>query len=262
MKKSALLLCIAGSLIVSCASGPQDQKKTMSSLSANVTPGPNQSEILVQFSSSLFYTAEGHVNVFVDGEMMAQVSADTSERIIVNNGHHVILVRQPGKRKINISKKVDLKSQRLVFKVRPVFFTLGLKKEREIALAGIGSATVTIGEKLIEKLPQDASIAVISISTSKEEDAKFVISELEHALVNSNKYKIVDRNRLDAVRREQRFQLSGDVSDESAVSIGQMSGATIVITGAIASVDSSKTLSIKALDVKTGEIITMEREHY
>ena len=260
--KKYTLLCIACGLIMSCASGPQDQRKTMSSLSDKVTAGPNQSEILVQYSSSLFYTAEGHVNVFVDGEMVAQVSADTSERIIVTNGHHVILLRQPGKRKINISKKIDVKSQRTIFKVKPGVFTLGLRKEREIALAGIGTATAAIGKSLIDKLPKDASIAVINISTNKQDDAKFVIGELEHALLNSNKYKIVDRNRLDEVRKEQRFQLSGDVSDESAVSIGQMSGATIVITGDIASIEANKTLSIKALDVRTGEIITMEREHY
>jgi len=86
------------------------------------------------------------------------------------------------------------------------------------------------------------------------------IGELEYNLVNSGRFRIVDRRRLDQIRNEQNFQLSGDVDDNSAVSIGNMLGANIVITGEITGSGSNQRLIIKALDVRTGQIISMARE--
>jgi hypothetical protein len=85
---------------------------------------------------------------------------------------------------------------------------------------------------------------------------------LEFQLVASRKFSIVNRSALDAVRAEQNFQLSGDVSDESAVSIGQMLGASIVIIGNVTPVGANQRLSLSALDVRTAEIVTMAREDF
>jgi hypothetical protein len=56
--------------------------------------------------------------------------------------------------------------------------------------------------------------------------------------------------------------MSGDVSDATAVSIGQMLGANIVLTGSISGTGSDRRLSIRALDVRTAQIITMVREEF
>jgi curli biogenesis system outer membrane secretion channel CsgG len=56
--------------------------------------------------------------------------------------------------------------------------------------------------------------------------------------------------------------MSGDVSDESAVSIGQMLGANIVIIGSITETGRNQRLVLRALDVRTSEIITMAREEF
>jgi curli biogenesis system outer membrane secretion channel CsgG len=73
---------------------------------------------------------------------------------------------------------------------------------------------------------------------------------------------VVDRKSLDALREEQNFQISGDVDDDSAVSIGKMLGANIIITGSINGVDSTRRLRLKALDVKTAEILTMVSQRF
>jgi hypothetical protein len=70
---------------------------------------------------------------------------------------------------------------------------------------------------------------------------------------------LADRNALNAIRTEQNFQLSGEVSDESAVSIGNMLGANIVITGTLTGTGNMQRLTIKALDVKTAQILSMAR---
>jgi TolB-like protein len=119
-----------------------------------------------------------------------------------------------------------------------------------------------ISEKFIDELPEGSVIAVLNISSSDKASAVFIADELEFRLSNSKQFKIVDRKSLDAVRSEQQFQLSGEVSDESARSIGNLLGATIVITGSISGDGSSRRLTIKALDVESAEIISTAREAF
>jgi hypothetical protein len=112
----------------------------------------------------------------------------------------------------------------------------------------------------VDNLIKDSTIAVLNIFSSDNSTSEYVIGELEYTLVNAGKFKIVDRRRLDQIRNEQNFQMSGDVKDDDAVSIGNMLGATIVITGEITGIGSNQRLVIKALDVKTAQIIAMARE--
>jgi len=205
------------------------------------------------------------VNIFVNGEMKAQVMADTSERIIVPNGSYTLMARQAGKGNINFSTNIEANSQRFVFNVVQIFKTISLFKQSEMSLSnlsiGISRAVTNIGNKLADELPKSSSIAVLSISANQLDSAAFVISELEYILVSKG-YNIVDRHSLDAIKKEQDFQMSGYVSDESAVSIGHTLGANIVITGSLTESNAGNSLSVKALDVKTSQIISMPREFY
>jgi hypothetical protein len=124
----------------------------------------------------------------------------------------------------------------------------------------MAEATVNASVALAERIPENSTLAVLSIFSSESDTSEFIIGELEFNLVNSGKFRIVDRRRLDQIRNEQNFQLSGDVSDDSAVSIGHMIGATIVITGEISGAGSNQRLVLKAIDVETAQIITMVRE--
>jgi hypothetical protein len=117
-----------------------------------------------------------------------------------------------------------------------------------------------ISEKFIDTLFEGSVIAVLDISSGDTEAVLFITGELEHRLVESGKFTIVDRKSMDDLRSEQDFQSSGNVSDESAISIGNMLGANIVITGDISGEGTSRLLYLKALDVKTGEIVSSGRE--
>jgi TolB-like protein len=119
-----------------------------------------------------------------------------------------------------------------------------------------------ISEELIETIPAKASIAVLSIGSNDRALSENVVDELEFNLVDARKFTIVDRARLDQIRREQNFQMSGDVSDDSAVTIGNMLGANIVIVGTISTNGSRGRITIRALDVKTAQIVTMAREQF
>jgi TolB-like protein len=137
-----------------------------------------------------------------------------------------------------------------------------IRRASKDATTGIEGAINRACANLIKELPANTTIAVISISSNDRDTAVFVVDELEYQIVDSKKFKVVDRKTLDTIRTEQNFQMSGDVSDASAVSIGQMLGANIVLTGSITGTSSTTRLSIKALDVKTAQIVTMAREAF
>lgn len=137
----------------------------------------------------------------------------------------------------------------------------------------ITKAADTSSAELIKKLPQGGKIAVLSSDPSPNSDGTYAIEDIEYNLVQSG-YKLVDRHQLTSIRAEQNFQLSGDVSDESAVQIGRMTGAVIVIVVSVNSESQysgqmvnnerlvtsySGRLTLKALDIQTAEIIAMAR---
>jgi len=127
---------------------------------------------------------------------------------------------------------------------------------------GIDGALDKAAGILIDDMPRDSTIAILSVYSADRETSEYVIDELEYKFVGTRKFKIVDRRRLEQIRREQNFQLSGEVDDTSAVSIGNMLGASIVITGDISGSGASRRLVLKAIDVKTAQIVTMARERF
>ncbi|MDR1420479.1 MAG: hypothetical protein LBI86_08910, partial [Treponema sp.] len=64
----------------------------------------------------------------------------------------------------------------------------------------MAAALENAGLTLIEKLPRNSTIAVLSISSSSRADSESMIDELEYRLVNSAKFTVVDRRRLDQIR--------------------------------------------------------------
>jgi hypothetical protein len=114
-----------------------------------------------------------------------------------------------------------------------------------------------IYDTLSQNISPGSRIAVVNISSSDIDEGIYYIDELTVFFVNARKYAVVDRRSIDIVLAEQNFQMSGYVDDDSAVSIGKFFGANVVITGSINGSGSRKRLVLKALDVKTAEILAM-----
>jgi hypothetical protein len=82
------------------------------------------------------------------------------------------------------------------------------------------------------------------------------MSGLMQRFVALRRYNVVERSRyLDTVKKEVSTQLSGDVADESAVSIGKQLGAAVVITGRITREGPASILQLRAIDVTTAGIV-------
>jgi len=132
----------------------------------------------------------------------------------------------------------------------------GVRSQGRPVQQGLTEAVTRAAEVLIQDMPRDTTIAVLNINSRDFSIAEYVIDELEYLIVRSRQFRMVDRNRLEQIRREQNFQMSGEVSDTSAVSIDNLLGANIVVTGDIR----ENRLVLRVLDVQTAQIITMARE--
>jgi hypothetical protein len=138
----------------------------------------------------------------------------------------------------------------------------------------ITKAADSASAELKKRLPKTGKIAVISSDSNP--NGNYAVEDVEYNLINS-RYALVDRQQLASIRAEQRFQLSGDVSDESAVQIGRMAGAVTVVVVNISSTskysgylvndervvtDYSGRIILKALNVQTAEIIAIARGNF
>ncbi|MDR1248877.1 MAG: penicillin-binding protein activator LpoB, partial [Treponema sp.] len=130
------------------------------------------------------------------------------------------------------------------------------------AMSGREAAADRASEKFIGGLEEGATVALMGISGDTE-TAAFITDILQDRLVGANKFKIVDRKSLDAVYAERDFQYnSGDVDDDSMVSMGKTLGANIVIIGDISGSGNSRRLNLKALDVETSVIVVSVIESF
>jgi len=138
---------------------------------------------------------------------------------------------------------------------------LGWQEERVAEAAGTASEETRFESEYYKKLGmvQDKKLAVVGIDSGTknvdEETAGGVMVFIENAFVNVGKVRVVDRQNIAKIVKEYEFQQS-DLTDQStAVEIGKLSGADIIVIGSISYVGKQYYLNIKLISVETGEII-------
>jgi hypothetical protein len=115
---------------------------------------------------------------------------------------------------------------------------------------GLKLAAERIGAKVSAK---DIT-AVVEFRATASRFSDRVIDDLIDELIAVNA-RVVDRQNLEAVRAEQEYQLSGYVSDESAVSLGHELGASAIILGSGENMADYYRFNFRMLSVETGEIL-------
>jgi TolB-like protein len=111
---------------------------------------------------------------------------------------------------------------------------------------------------LTEKLPQGTLVVVLNFSSKFEPLSNYVIEELTANIVNSGRLTAVERQNLDVIQNEMKFQMSGEVSDESAQAIGKKLGAQTIISGSIDSLGNIFRMRVRAIEVQTAAILGMQ----
>ncbi len=85
-------------------------------------------------------------------------------------------------------------------------------------------------------------------------NVKILNERFMNAAVEHNVYQIISRSKMDEILNEQKFQLSGCVSDECIVQVGETLGAQYILVGTIGYFGETYTLDIRIINVETAEI--------
>ena len=107
---------------------------------------------------------------------------------------------------------------------------------------------------LNDNIPEGSMFVILNIQSDSEVLSEYIIDELIANAVNDRNFKVVNKQQLDAIRAEQNFQLSSEVDDNLALTIGKLLGAQIVVSGRISQIADRYRMIIRALEVETAQM--------
>ncbi len=112
-------------------------------------------------------------------------------------------------------------------------------------------ATVSYAQK------EKPRVAVLQLSGDGISDAesKTMTDRLRGELVKTKAFTLIERGEMDEILTEQGFQMTGCTSSECAVEAGKLLSANQICAGSIGKVGSLFTVSVRLIDVESGEII-------
>ena len=112
-----------------------------------------------------------------------------------------------------------------------------------------------IASEFTTRVPGGAVLSILNTSSSEKQLTDFVVDGLTSNLVNNSRFAIIDRQNSRLIDAEKQFQMSGSVSDESAVSIGHELGVNTMALCSIAGRSSLRRLTVRVIDVETARIV-------
>jgi hypothetical protein len=119
----------------------------------------------------------------------------------------------------------------------------------------LDAAVRAAADYVIGKTPAHSTIGVVSMSSPSPALSNYVIDSLVMYLVNDGSFTVIERADLAGIQQEQKYQLSGEVSDETAVSIGRQLGIGTIVTGSMTPLGNDYSLRLKIANVETAQII-------
>jgi len=86
-------------------------------------------------------------------------------------------------------------------------------------------------------------------------EALTLTDRFRNEIIKTNKYIVVERGAMEEILEEQGFQQIGCTSNECVVEVGQLLGVQQMISGSIGKVGDVFTVSVRIIDIQTGEIL-------
>jgi TolB-like protein/TM2 domain-containing membrane protein YozV len=143
---------------------------------------------------------------------------------------------------------------------------LGIAVGVSLAVAG-NAAALPLAQPVTVHLPADASSIVIAQATEAGQRVAImdfraigapalfgeaIAENLRNALVQQQKFVVVERAQIQQALKELSFGSSGFVDGKQAVEIGRLVGAGVIVVGSVTKIGSTYTVNARFIDVKTG----------
>ena len=115
-------------------------------------------------------------------------------------------------------------------------------------------ATLLITFIIAEQKPTVAIIDFDSHGIGKSQ-VNMLVERLRTEIGNTKAVRLIERNAVDKIMEEQKFQLAGLTNNNIVAQIGNLLGAQFMINGVIGKIGNKYTIDCKMFSVETGETI-------
>jgi WD40 repeat protein len=139
-------------------------------------------------------------------------------------------------------------------------WSLQYKGDASVATSGAPSLSGRIRARgsATPALPpgQPVKLAILGFEAKgvSQDVADVAMSSLSNALANFDYITLVERRQIEAILKEQQFQLSG-LTEEEGVSVGKIVKADVILLGNVGKLGSSIVFSAKLISVETGKVL-------
>ena len=101
------------------------------------------------------------------------------------------------------------------------------------------------------------SLAVLELDAKgiSISDASIITDRLRAELFKTNKFIVLEREKVEEILSEQGFQLSGCTSDECIVEVGKLIGVQQIVAGKIGKIGNLFTMTVRIVDIETGKVL-------
>jgi outer membrane lipopolysaccharide assembly protein LptE/RlpB len=194
------------------------------------------------YESSKSMAAAENASIFLEALGETQAAADLMQRVVNETGNPVAT-------QILARLNAELQATAAV----SAFKETKDQKEKDTRSAAEKVAEVASSE--VQKyLPDSARVWIINNSAAENVLINNVIDNMTATLLRDG-IIIVDRQSTALVQAEQKFQMSGHVSDEDIVGIGNIAGVNRVIMLSVVGSGPSRRLQVRVLDVQRSVLL-------
>lgn len=157
-------------------------------------------------------------------------------------------------------EQVAVIEEDVIEREKPIIPTLKKDEERvklEPPKDKVPIGALTYDPSKVTQVGSRLSIAVMPFETKGQaQEFEFTLMEkLITQLVNLRRFRVIERGAMDQVMNEQALGMSGMVDEETAVEVGKLAGADVIVVGTINIAEGFGKVSARGIDTETAETI-------
>jgi hypothetical protein len=112
-------------------------------------------------------------------------------------------------------------------------------------------------KKKEEKLTNVAMLGMIDLKLGQEnEDTRILTNELQNQLNKTGQFEFIERRNLDQIVEEHKLQLTGMISTDSAIKIGEFLGASYILSSNIGLIGKTSVIYAQITNAVSGKIVS------
>jgi len=130
-------------------------------------------------------------------------------------------------------------------------------KEKRSEVSKLPVGALTYDPSKVTQVGSRLSVAVLPFGSNDEAKdlTDSVTEKLIIQLVNLRRFRVIERSALDKIMEEQKLGLSGFVDEETAIKVGKLAGADVIILGNINMQVGFVKVSARGIDTETSVLI-------